>query len=107
MATHKGHAQKGKAKGTITTSGKPYMEDFNESFNNENLAVVEAEALRGRKHLSEPDYDDIDMTKGGMMTMLDRFGEYVPAPAEDVSAQEGLPEPETEDSQVAAGAVHP
>ncbi|XP_023841756.2 synaptonemal complex protein 3-like [Salvelinus sp. IW2-2015] len=75
MAMHKGHAQKGKAKGTITNSGKPYMEDFNESFNNENLPVVEAEALRGRKHLSEPDDDDIDITKGGdMMTMLDRFG---------------------------------
>uniref|UniRef100_A0AAZ3RRH3 XLR/SYCP3/FAM9 domain-containing protein n=1 Tax=Oncorhynchus tshawytscha TaxID=74940 RepID=A0AAZ3RRH3_ONCTS len=74
MAMHKGHAQKGKAKGTITNSGKPYMEDFNESFNNENLPVVEAEALRGRKHMSEPD-DDIDITKGGdMMTMLDRFG---------------------------------
>ncbi|XP_038869250.1 synaptonemal complex protein 3-like [Salvelinus namaycush] len=75
MAMHKGHAQKGKAKGTITNLGKPYMEDFNESFNNENLPVVEAEALRGRKHLSEPDDDDIDITKGGdMMTMLDRFG---------------------------------
>ncbi|XP_055767682.1 synaptonemal complex protein 3-like [Salvelinus fontinalis] len=75
MAMHKGHAQKGKAKGTITNSGKPYMEDFNESFNNENLPVAEAEALRGRKHLSEPDDDDIDITKGGgMMTMLDRFG---------------------------------
>ncbi|XP_064856862.1 synaptonemal complex protein 3-like [Oncorhynchus nerka] len=74
MAMHNGHAQKGKAKGTITNSGKPYMEDFNESFNNENLPVVEAEALRGRKHMSEPD-DDIDITKGGdMMTMLDRFG---------------------------------
>ncbi|XP_029631851.1 synaptonemal complex protein 3-like isoform X2 [Salmo trutta] len=74
MAMHKGHAQKGKAKGTITNSGKAYMEDFNESFNNENLPV-EAEALRGRKHLSEPDDDDIDITKGGdMMTMLDRFG---------------------------------
>ncbi|XP_041748168.1 synaptonemal complex protein 3 isoform X2 [Coregonus clupeaformis] len=77
MATHKGCAQKGKAKCTKTTSGKPHMEDFNGSFNNENLPVVEGETLRGRKRLSEPDDDDIDIdiTKGGdMMTMLDRFG---------------------------------
>ncbi|XP_041748169.1 synaptonemal complex protein 3 isoform X3 [Coregonus clupeaformis] len=76
MATHKGCAQKGKAKCTKTTSGKPHMEDFNGSFNNENLPV-EGETLRGRKRLSEPDDDDIDIdiTKGGdMMTMLDRFG---------------------------------
>ncbi|CAB1315338.1 unnamed protein product [Coregonus sp. 'balchen'] len=58
MATHKGCAQKGKAKCTKTTSGKPHMEDFNGSFNNENLPgkVVGPENW------------------GDMMTMLDRFG---------------------------------
>ncbi|KAJ7999482.1 hypothetical protein DPEC_G00194890 [Dallia pectoralis] len=72
----KERAQKGKAKNLL---GKTSTDDFIQRSNIENLPVAEAEALRGKKRLSEPDDedddDDIGITKGrDMMTMLDRFG---------------------------------